>query len=548
MKKAQKSLAAFGNSTQRILGSITKIGMVAGTAAAVGIAYMVKQQMASIDATAKMADRLEMATEDIIALRYQAEIMGATADGLDKSLQMFVRRLGEVRMGSGEAKDGLEALGITADELVDLDTIEALRRVADGIAGIEKSADKAAISYKLFGRQGMQLLNMLEGGSKDMARFMAEAEKLGLLYTRAEAARVEAANDAATKLKRLFVGLSQTLTIQLAPIITNIAEGIIKWATEGATVKQKFIDILEKMTLGILEVGNTVELAAIKWKAFTIGVHEGIAAIYQLCDAMTNLDELFGKFTYKALAEKHLEIAAKMMKELNSETNDYINSVLKVNEFYAGLRKNAEENANTITNSFREISDQLEKTIKQLEEQVEFFGLTGWDLQIAKFQKIAESLAGNELAMFNVQLETMIKLTNELKSKNAMAEAAETAAKSFDTLKSKIESIKESIKTPMERLRDFAETIAEGLKAGLLTMAEARLALEQKVQGMFETTPYTGSLGGMKAITPRYEFATSMPTGTQNISVFQNMQKLLTEVSQSTRRTAENTGDIAREF
>ena len=116
----------------------------------------------------------------------------------------------------------------------------------------------------------------------------------------------------------------------------------------------------------------------------------------------------------------------------------------------------------------------------------------------------------------------------------------------FDALKSKIESIKDSLKTPVARLADFVKTLVEGIKEGLLTLVDARLALEQKAQGLFGVTPYTGSLGGPRVINPRYEFATGMPT--QNVSVLQDLRNISREGVRLQKIAMDYLSDIAENY
>lgn len=219
MARSRKGLKSFGG----MAGTATKL--LGGLAAALSVRAIIgwtRSTMDMMDATGKMSDRLKIATEDIIGFRHAAKIMGVENAALDKSLGMFVRRLGEVRMGSGEAKDALIALGLNADALVAMDPAKAFRTVADQIRLLPTAADKAAAAYKLFGRQGQQMLNMLELGTAGLDKMQREAESLGLTFSRVDAAKIEEANDAITRMQAAWSGVGRTLALEVAPYVEGI--------------------------------------------------------------------------------------------------------------------------------------------------------------------------------------------------------------------------------------------------------------------------------------------------------------------------------------
>ena len=225
--KAKGELASFRASldkTGQAMKRMAKVGAVMATAAAAGLTYLVKGQMDAIDVMAKLSDRLGIATEDLVGLQHAASISGVSQEALNKSLDMFVRRLGEMTLGTGEAKRGLEMLGLTTAELIRLSPAEAMGIAADRINRLETQAEKAAAAYYLFGRAGAQLVTMFAVGSEGLREFQREAEKLGLTFSRFDAAQIEAANDAMTKARASVTGLVRVLTIELAPRIMELAD------------------------------------------------------------------------------------------------------------------------------------------------------------------------------------------------------------------------------------------------------------------------------------------------------------------------------------
>jgi len=201
------------------LGALLTGGMVAG-----GFVAMAKKQMAAIDATAKLSDRIGTTTEDLIGLRHAAELTGAGADALDAGLQTMAKRLGEAARGGGAAKAALGELGLDAERLAAMNPADAFREIAERLQGIEEPGKRAAIAANIFSKANMSLLNTLDLGKDGLADAADEAERLGLMYSRLDAAKVEAANDSMMKLGRSVEGLTANVVVDLADDIEMLAD------------------------------------------------------------------------------------------------------------------------------------------------------------------------------------------------------------------------------------------------------------------------------------------------------------------------------------
>ena len=212
--------------------------------------------MENIDATGKLATNLGITTEKLIGLRHAANIAGVDAAALDKSLAMFVRRLGEVKMGTGEAKQGLELLGLKADDLINKSPAESLGVVADKINQLENAAMKGQAAYLLFGRSGQQLLNMFASGSEGLAAMQKEAERLGLTFSIIDYAKVAAANDAFARLKAVITGVAQSLTIELAPILEAVSVKLVDMSTKGESAGERMRAVFAKVGRTLAIIGD----------------------------------------------------------------------------------------------------------------------------------------------------------------------------------------------------------------------------------------------------------------------------------------------------
>jgi hypothetical protein len=220
--------------TQRNVLNFAKGVMAAAGVTALG--YMVKRTIESIEATAKLSDRLGMATEDLIGLQHAASQSGMDTEVMNKALETFVRRVGEASMGSRSASKTFIELGLSAQQLASSDQAENIKLIADRINQLPDAATKAAVAYDLFGKQGQRMLNLLAGGSSGIEAFRKEAEQLGITFSRLDAAQVEAASDAIDRTKASLTGLAQSATIALAPSIAAVADKLTEFIKSGNSI------------------------------------------------------------------------------------------------------------------------------------------------------------------------------------------------------------------------------------------------------------------------------------------------------------------------
>jgi len=268
--KTARTLSGFN---RQITGTTRTLRRLAGAAFAVGGAagfgYMIKQQMAAIDSIAKMSDELKISTKALSAYEHAAKISGTTIETLHKGLEIFVRRLGEAKAGIGEGRRGLEMLGMKAQDLIDMGTEKSFEHVAIRISELKTAAEQAGAAYNFFGRQGVQLLNLFQQGEAGIKKLRMEADKLGITFSRIDAAKVEAANDALVRVRAVFTGLFRQATIELAPYIEAAAKAFTDWAISGEGAGAKVVTMFEQVSLAALEAAkgiNGIPLALDKAK------------------------------------------------------------------------------------------------------------------------------------------------------------------------------------------------------------------------------------------------------------------------------------------
>ncbi len=230
MKDASTSVNRFGTTVQRTSAKVVKfakalaIGLAAGAAAAgFAISRMVKTQFALIDAQSKFASRIGISITKLQELQFAAKMSGVETATLNMALQRMTRRLAEAAAGTGESIKAIKELGLDAQALGRMTPDQQLNVLADALRGVTNQADRVRLAFKLFDSEGVALLQMLQGGSAELAKFAAEAQRLGITMSQMDADKVIAASDAMARMQFAFSGIARDLAVTIGPMMERMA-------------------------------------------------------------------------------------------------------------------------------------------------------------------------------------------------------------------------------------------------------------------------------------------------------------------------------------
>lgn len=201
LKKGEKS---FDN----LYSKISRFG--AGLAAGLSLGKFLSDLRGVVnrlDDVGKASQRLGATTEAISRLDYAAKLADVSFEKLEASLRFMQRSLGEVAGGGGKkAAKALEDLGLSVQDLIDLQPDEALARIADGFTQIESPILRTQTAIALFGKSGAGMLNLLKDGSAGLKELYTEAQNAGVVIDQELAAKAEKLNDDLTRLNESYQG------------------------------------------------------------------------------------------------------------------------------------------------------------------------------------------------------------------------------------------------------------------------------------------------------------------------------------------------------
>ena len=222
-QKANKDLSSAGDMFDKV--AIAAQGLAA-VAVFQQLATSVKAAADRMGDLADAADSIGITTDALQELRYAAQMSGVQQDTLQKALVALSKNLGDAAGGGSAAKDSLSALGLSASQLASVPLPKSLEIIADRIAAVENPMQRATLAADLFGKSGVQMINMLSEGSDGLARMREEAQAMGVVI---DENIIRQAQEAGDKLDAMSSVISANLSvalINLAPILISTAQAI----------------------------------------------------------------------------------------------------------------------------------------------------------------------------------------------------------------------------------------------------------------------------------------------------------------------------------
>jgi len=298
----------FGNAG-RAVSQFARRVTIATTVAGGGIFALAKSTADLGDNVAKTADKIGIGIEPLQKLRFAAERSGVSTEKLDSSLERFVKRTGEATMGTGAARKAFDELGLSSAKMASLSPEAALGQVADRLSQVDNQTRRVALASKLFGREGVAMINMLKEGSAGLDRMGEVAEKSGIILNEKTARAAEGFTDRLQTTTNIIGGMKNALGSALMPVVNRVMGRFNAWALSNRDAIDRFA---KRMASGLEEaLPNLLEIA--KNLGNTLGLlGSATSTLARLVGGFDNLGIIFGAF----LALKPVIAIASLIKGL----------------------------------------------------------------------------------------------------------------------------------------------------------------------------------------------------------------------------------------
>lgn len=284
LQDAIKKVKASFSEMQKAGGSAFDGLNVKGIAAALGIsaafykiASAISQTISTADQLTKTAQKLGLGAAQLDLLRVAADRSDVSFDTLTTSLRFLIQQMQDTQDGARvfntlgvAARDANGQIRSTGDVLLD---------IATKFATFKDNADKSALAAQLFGRQGADLIPLLNQSASGIRAMGEEAKRTGDALDAGLLKQSAEFRDRWEDMMRSLQGATNTLTKDLLPALTAAVPALTNLIKTSAAFQN-----------AIWIVGQTLKVVA----SAVIYVTEGIGELTTSFTALTSAAKSIG--------------------------------------------------------------------------------------------------------------------------------------------------------------------------------------------------------------------------------------------------------------
>ncbi len=295
---AGRGVSALGGSAGLAGGmglAATGIGALAAGGAAAGAAgFAASVRMAEqLDAIGKKAEQLGVTTTALQELQYAAQSSGVEIDQMNDALQTQAEKISEAALGEGEAVEVLQALGLSARELNNLNPDQQIMKIADALDQVANQNDKQQLAIKLWGDAGAAMVNTINGGSKALAELRKNANPIDE-QTIQNAALF---NNALLNMQMSFGKVQAAVLGPALPWLTKQMESLSGWMNENNDTLSAFAEGAGKLFGVLFRIGKLLyQVVAPGFKLVWSAVSPLIDLLSSLLDKLLTISEAAVEF------------------------------------------------------------------------------------------------------------------------------------------------------------------------------------------------------------------------------------------------------------
>jgi hypothetical protein len=286
LKGTRARISAFVKGMAR---NVALAGAAMAAAAVAGGVALTKQSLRFIDEQAKVARTIDGTIDGLRALQMAAGDAGVNSNDLNKSMQMLGARLAEAEVKGGASADALARLGLNARELSEMDADERLATIADRVKELGWSSGHATQFLMDMGIRSKEMALLLTSGGDAIRLARQEVDDLGLSLSAVDAAKIEEANDAMSRIKLVFEAVGNRLAVAVAPALQAMAEGFTAAMREGGILRAWINGFAARLSALTSYISDVSTIIGSMWDAMrsSDGATENLERVGKAVSALT---------------------------------------------------------------------------------------------------------------------------------------------------------------------------------------------------------------------------------------------------------------------
>lgn len=272
------------NVSDQVAGAAKKLALpftLAAGAVGFSLSTMMSKFLSVGDGIDKASIRIGVSAERLQSLRYAANLSGASAETLDKSMAKLNENIAKAASGKNEELASLfKKLGISLKDANGNLRIAAdvMPQFADAIQRNTDAGLRARMMIAAFGEEGQKLVPMLEGGSGALQEMEDRAKRLGLVMSGDDVKAAAALGDRFSELGMVFDSFGNTLSAKIAPVLTPIIDDLVEFIAKN---KEAFAG---RVSQAVAQFAQAIK--RIDFQALADGCMKAFDAIGRVFDAI----------------------------------------------------------------------------------------------------------------------------------------------------------------------------------------------------------------------------------------------------------------------
>ena len=243
--------------TGAIVAGVTG-AMAAGIAAGTGALVSFTQGGAAYaDEVLTMSTNTHIATDELQAYMYAAELVDVSTETMTSSMARNIRSMNSAAEGTGAAAEAYESLGVSVTDADGnlRDSQEVYWELIDALGTVEDSTERDALSMQIFGRSAQDLNSLIAVGSEGMAEYAAQAEEAGAILSEDTLGAFGEFDDVLQQVDSGVSAAKNALGTVLLPVLTQLGGegvGLLGEFTNGILAANGDMDMIAQTIKGLL--------------------------------------------------------------------------------------------------------------------------------------------------------------------------------------------------------------------------------------------------------------------------------------------------------
>ncbi|WP_181248707.1 MULTISPECIES: hypothetical protein [Halomonas] len=243
-RQAKKSMTSIASSVKSASQAMATAG-TAASAAAAGFLVYAKSAADSARETKNQAAVANTSVEAFQRMAYASTTVGVEQDKLSQILQDVNDRVGDfMATGGGEMADFFENIapqvGVTAEQFRNLSGPQALQLYYDSLEKANLSQQDMTFYLEAVASDTTALIPLLRDGGKGFAEMGDEADRLGIVLSELDIAKLNQFSTEFDKSLKLLSSMGQILVTELTPYMTALGDELVDAAADTDDLRDSF--------------------------------------------------------------------------------------------------------------------------------------------------------------------------------------------------------------------------------------------------------------------------------------------------------------------